>query len=162
MASQILQKNGIRHALIGGFALAVHGINRATVDIDFLAEGSRKDDIQRLMIENGFILNHSSSEVLQFKGIGFVDILLANRPLSQQMLLNSKIEKNLSVHVLTVEDLIGLKIQAYINDSSREYQDKADIQSLISKHSNLDWSAVKKYADLFGEWNKIESLKEKL
>jgi Nucleotidyltransferase of unknown function (DUF6036) len=160
LVSNLLKQNGIPHALIGGFALAVHGVNRATIDIDFLADGTRRHEIQKLMIENGFNLNFSSEEVLQFTGVGFVDILLANRPLSQQMLQNAKLEKNLSVYVLNVEDLIGLKIQAYSNDPSRELQDKADIQSLILKHPGLNWSTVQKYADLFNQWPTIEKLRK--
>lgn len=155
----IFTKNGIKHALIGGFALAAHGINRATVDIDFLAEGTRQGDITRLLTSEGYILKHSSADVLQFAGEGFVDVLLANRPLSRQMLDRAVLEKNLSVYVLTPEDLIGLKIQAYVNDAAREHQDKADIQNLISKFPHLNWVLVKQYADLFNQWSEIERLK---
>lgn len=162
LASSLLQKSGIDHALIDGFALAVHGINRATIDIDFLADGTKKNEILDLMTKNGFILKFATDEVLQFTGVGFVDILLANRPLSQQMLQNAKMEKSISVQVLIVEDLIGLKIQAYSNDPTRELQDKADIQSLIAKHQNIDWQKVQKYADLFGQWSAIENLRRPL
>jgi len=56
--------------------------------------------------------------------------------------------------------LIGLKIQAYKNDKSREFQDKADIQFLISSLENLDWDQIKKYADLFDEWEVISEIKK--
>lgn len=158
-ASTLLKDNGIAHALIGGFAMAVHGINRATSDIDFLADGNRRSDIERIMSQNGFEVTHSSTEVLQFKGIGFVDILLANRPLSQRMLKNAKLVDDLLVQVLGVEDLIGLKIQAYSNDGSRALQDKSDIQLLMRKNPHLNWVVVKEYADLFSQWAEIEKLR---
>lgn len=41
-ASQALTAKGISHALIDDFALAFHGINRATADIDFLADGKNE------------------------------------------------------------------------------------------------------------------------
>ena len=75
-AHGLLQRESISHALIGGFALAAHGINRATADIDFLADGTRREDIIRIMCGNGFVLTQQTPEVLHFTGIGFVDILL--------------------------------------------------------------------------------------
>ncbi len=44
-AHQILENANISHALIGGFALAVYGSHRATADIDFLADSSKKEMI---------------------------------------------------------------------------------------------------------------------
>ncbi|MEQ1664157.1 MAG: hypothetical protein ABL927_02125 [Bdellovibrionales bacterium] len=157
-AHSALNDNGIAHALIGGFAMAVYGQHRTTVDIDFLADGSKKDQIKNVLIKNGFKLTHESREVLQFEGVGFVDILLANRPMSLEMLKNANENIELGMYVIKPEDIIGLKIQAYINDPSRELQDKADIQNLL-KLSGLNFSVIKKYADLFQEWPVIEKLK---
>ena len=158
-AHSILEQQGIAHALIGGFALAAYGQHRATVDIDFLADGSKKDLIKSSLLDKGFTLKHESAEVLQFSGVGFLDIVLANRPLSQEMLKQAVRNTELGVYVLRAEDIIGLKIQAYKNDTSRELQDKADIQKLL-RLSNIDFTLVKKYADLFQEWNEIEKLRD--
>lgn len=159
IASQTLNQRGIAHALVGGFALAVHGINRATADIDFLADGQRRAEIISLLEAAGFSLKHASNEVLQFSGIGLLNILLANRPASQKMLEHAQPTPQLPVRVLRVEDIIGLKIQAYCNDSSRELQDKADIHQLIKHHPQMDWPRIKMYADLFNEWSTIETLR---
>ena len=153
----ILDQEGIAHALIGGFALAVYGNFRATVDIDFLADGSKKEIIKKVLTAKSFILKFESDEVLQFSGIGFVDIILANRPFSQEMLKQAIQNKELGVHVLRAEDIIGLKIQAYKNEPTRSLQDKADIQKLLQLPS-LDMTLVKKYADLFQEWNEIKKI----
>jgi hypothetical protein len=160
-ASDALQKRNVAHALIGGFALAFHGINRATADVDFLADGTNRAEILQALQNEGFILRFESSEVLQFTGIGNLDILLANRPISQQMLKDAILQQNLPVYLLRVEDIIGLKIQAYINDPSRELQDKADIQQLMNRHPGLDWQRVKNLADIFDQWPTIEKLRNK-
>jgi hypothetical protein len=76
------------------------------------------------------------------------------------MICDAVSESNLKVRVLKAEDIIGLKIQAYVNDRSREFQDKADIQNLIKANPALDWARVKKYADLFGEWPTIEAIRK--
>lgn len=157
-AHSILHKQGIAHALIGGFALAVYGQHRATIDIDFLADGTKKESIKNAFLGNGYLLKYESDEVLQFTGPGFIDILLANRPLSQEMLKQANENAELGVYVVRPEDIIGLKIQAYKNDPSREFQDKADIQKLLQL-SGLDLELVKKYSDLFHEWPTIEKLR---
>lgn len=156
-AHSVLQESGVAHALIGGFALAAYGQHRATADIDLLADGAKKEIIKTELVKKGFVLRHESDEVLQFTGIGFLDVLLANRPLSQQMLKQAQLNQELNIYILKPEDIIGLKIQAYKNDVSRELQDKADIQKLLAL-PKIDLREVKKYSDLFGEWSVIEKL----
>lgn len=158
-AHVVLESAGIAHALIGGFALAVYGYHRATADIDFLADGTKKDEIKTLMVQRGYKIQYESAEVLQFQGQGFIGVLLANRPLSQEMLKEAVVNSALGVYVLRAEDIVGLKIQAYNNDPSRELQNKADIQQLLAV-PNIDLNRVKKYADLFGEWETIKKIKE--
>lgn len=157
LVHKLLGENAIDHALIGGFAMAVYGYHRATSDIDLLADGQSKDKIKSILMQNGFKLVFESEEVLQFSGIGFVDILLANRPLSAQMLKQARKDSGLNIYVIQPEDIIGLKIQAYKNDPSRELQDKADIQNLL-KLKKLDYNLIQKYADLFNEWSVIKKL----
>jgi hypothetical protein len=152
-----LQRAGVSHALIGGFALASYGQQRATSDIDLLADGSKKALIKSELLKNGFKIRYESDEVLQFDGIGFLDILLAHRPLSLKMLERANLNSDLNIYILKAEDLIGLKIQAYKNDSTRELQDKADIQKLLLL-PNLDMESVQKYAELFNEWPQIQKL----
>ncbi len=156
-AHSVLQQAGILHSLIGGFALAAYGQHRATADIDLLADGTKKEIIKTELIKKGFVLRHESDEVLQFTGLGFLDVLLANRPLSQEMLKRAQLNHELNIYILRAEDIIGLKIQAYKNDASRELQDKADIQKLLAL-PKIDLAEVKKYADLFDEWPTIEKL----
>jgi predicted nucleotidyltransferase len=65
----------------------------------------------------------------------------------------------LDIKCVKAEDLIGLKIQAYVNDPKRELQDKADIAALIDRSRDLDWERIKEYADLFSEWPTLERLR---
>ncbi len=159
LAHKALSHAEIDHALIGGLALATLGINRATGDVDLLIDGQQKDLAKKVLQDSGFILKHDSSEVLHFEGPGFLDVLLANRPLSLKMLESSKIIPSIHMKCLAAEDIIGLKIQAYINNPKREYQDKADIRSLMEKDPNLDWEKIKVYADIFDQWTEIQKIK---
>lgn len=42
----------------------------------------------------------------------------------------------------------------------RELKELSDIQELIRKCENLDWSRIKFYADHFNEWSTIQKLKD--
>ena len=162
LAHSLLDQNNIDHALIGGLALACYGSTRATIDVDLLIHEEHKEKIKELFGKNGFNLVNETQEALQFAGIGYVDVLLARRPISQKMLYNANTQGPEGIHFLKTEDLIGLKIQAYVNDPSRELQDKADIQFLIEVVKDLDWEKIKSYADLFNQWEALNEIKSKI
>jgi len=162
LAHFILSQNKIPHALIGGLALACYGSTRATVDLDLLVREEDKERLKTLFHQNGFNLINESDEVLQFSGMGYVDILLARRPISQRILQEAGEGGLEGIPLVKVEDLIGLKIQAYKNDKSRTLQDKADIQFLIENVKNLDWKKIQEYANLFDEWEAICEIKNQI
>jgi hypothetical protein len=157
---QILTDAGVEHALIGGLALAMFGIHRATFDVDFLVNGGQKDSAAAALKQAGWLLQLETKEVLHFTGKGQVDLLLANRPLSLEMLATAQVGTG-GLKCVSPEGLIGLKIQAYKNDREREFQDKADIKSLIRNYPSMQWAKVKEFADLFSEWAFVDSLREK-
>ncbi len=64
LADEALTSRKVSYALIGGFALASHGVHRATQDIDFLADGSRRAEIIEALTEKGFRLKHATDEAL--------------------------------------------------------------------------------------------------
>lgn len=162
LAHLLLNQNQIEHALIGGLALACYGCSRATMDLDLLVHEENKDKLKIIFLANGFNLVYESLEVLQFSGIGYVDIVLARRPISQLILKEANSGGPEEIKFVKAEDLVGLKIQAYVNDRTRELQDKADIQFLFENEADLDWNKIKKYADLFSEWEIIHEIKNKI
>lgn len=159
LAQQALSSVDVDCALIGGLALSSLGVHRSTMDVDLLVEGKKKELAKQALENIGFKLFQETDEVLHFTGVGLLDLLLANREPTQNMLKQAELFKPLNIKCVKVEDIIGLKIQAYINDPKRALQDKADIDSLIQCNSDLDWDKVKFYADLFNEWSVIEEIK---
>lgn len=157
----LFEKNKIDHALIGGLAMVNYGVDRSTVDVDLIIDEVNKENALNLLLMNGFILSFKSDEVLQFSGLGYLDLLIARRPISKEMLKNAQNIPEINIKCLQIEDIIGLKIQAYSNDSSREFQDKADIQFLL-EHNNVNWKKIKEYADLFNRWSDLEDIKKKI
>lgn len=153
------QAAGAPYALIGGFALSVYGYARATNDLDFLVHGDFKDAVEREMVSRGFVKIFTSDEVDQWDGEVPVDFIYARRDLSKKMLQRATSFTPLGgTRVIDPTDLIGLKIQAYINNPKRLLQDLADIQKMAELNT-IDWERVKVYAEAFGEWDRVKSFK---
>lgn len=153
------QKEDIDYALMGGFALGLWGVGRATVDIDFLVKRNDLTKIDRLMHELGYQCRYKSENVSQYlaplKIWGEVDFLHAFREASLEMLQRAE-EKtvlggSLKIKVLRPEDIIGLKVQAMSNNPERQLQDLADIKALVLLNKDkLDWPLIEKYFKIFG------------
>jgi hypothetical protein len=151
-------EDNIRYALIGGFALGAQGVFRATMDIDFLVHRDDMPRVHRILCELGYERQYGSENVSMYvsplKVFGEVDFLHAFRENSLKMLQRAQetiiFDDAITVKVVDVEDLIGLKVQAMANDETRKTRDLADIESLLeARQSSLDWDRVKDYFSLF-------------
>lgn len=142
----------IAYALIGGLALASHGAQRATSDIDFLVDGDRGDDVDRIMVSRGYRALHRTQDVGNYLSEDVdrarVDYIFARRPTSREMLSRAAIGAG-DIRVVEAEDLIGLKVQAAANDPGRSRADFADIQRILGARSDLDLERVREYFRLF-------------
>ena len=145
----------IRYALIGGFALGLWGIPRATVDLDFLITKEDMPKVDEILKNLGYECRYRSKNVSQYvsplEAFGNIDCLHAFRVTSLNMIERAE-EREIfggviKVKVARPEDLIGLKLQAMRNDSSHREQDLADIKALVALWSSkLDWSLIEEYA----------------
>ncbi|MFA7404540.1 MAG: nucleotidyl transferase AbiEii/AbiGii toxin family protein [Pelobacteraceae bacterium] len=165
-----LEQEHVSYALIGGFAVSLWGYQRATVDIDFLVNNNDMKKVRRIVEGMGYKCIHASENVSQFvsddKRQGKLDFLHAFRPASLSMLdrvvLKEIFNGELSIPVIQPEDLIGLKIQAINNDSTRTPLDMADIEALMNIfRANLDWKRIEGYFNLFGMQVDFAWLQEK-
>ncbi|MBU1125445.1 MAG: nucleotidyltransferase [Candidatus Omnitrophica bacterium] len=152
------KESDIRYALIGGFAVGILGVPRATLDLDFLILNEQWPQVDTIMKELGYECRHKSEDVSQYvsavKLFGEVDFIHAFRKVSKSMLARA-IEKEafggeLKICVLKPEDIIGLKLQALANDPQRENREYADIEALLeSCRATLDWPLLAEYFSLF-------------
>lgn len=144
-AIRLVQDAAARHgfgiALIGGFALPFHGVRRATADVDFLVEARGADALHEALSAAGYATLHRSADAANYRagtaeGVG-VDVLYARRPATLAMLARAAappLPGDVPVPVVDVEGLIGLKLQALVNDPGRRRQDEADIVALMTRH----------------------------
>lgn len=164
------KKADIHYALIGGFALGMWGISRATVDVDFLVLNSDMDKVDGIMKGLGYQNVFHNENVSQYsspvKVFGEVDFLHAFREASVSMLENAEDKQifggKLSIKVARPEDLIGLKIQAIANDETRLAGDLADIESLMALYKEkLDWDRIGEYFSIFEKDGMAKELRRK-
>jgi len=163
------KEQNVRYALIGGFAMQVTGFTRATDDVDFLVEAQDIDKIRKIMQKFGYELTHESQNFSNYwhpmAPMGCVDYLYTHRDYGREMLQrakNHKILGNIEVPILLPEDIIGLKVQALVNNPQRRALDMADIEYLIKNNlDKLDMKLVKKYFDLFKMNKELENLLKK-
>lgn len=148
-------------ALIGGLALAPHKVVRATRDIDFLTRQSDGDAIDSTLRRLGYRCIHRSADAANYlRNDERVDFLYAHRPAARQLLEEAAdfVTPFGILRVVSVEGLIGLKLQAYVNDS-RRIQDLVDIRELLRvNRATLNLDKLREYFRLFEREPMLEDL----
>jgi len=164
------ERNDIKYALIGGFALGALGIPRTTLDLDFLVDLNDINTVKDIMQRLGYTCVYQSRDVSQFvsdlKIFGEIDFIHAFRNYSQNALKRAievtVFKGKLKIKVLNPEDIIGFKLQAIANDKSRHNRDFADIDAIVEKYNtNLDWDLLKQYFSLFKMEKEFKKYKKK-
>lgn len=159
-----LDEQEIGHAVVGGLALAAHGVVRATRDLDLLVEASGADALHAHLTALGFETISRGEDVATYLlGRLRIDVLLARRAHTRAMLNRAGVLvlDGVEVHTVAVEDLIGLKLQALRNDPSRS-QDRADIAALLTRHGRtLDLERVREYAQVLGQEALLDELSQR-
>ncbi len=139
-------------ALIGGLALAMHHVVRATQDVDFLADADDADRLHALLQGLGYRCIHRSEDAANYlRGDEGLDLLYAHRPIARRLLAAAD-ERDTGlgrVRVITAEGLIAFKLQALVNDPARP-RDLEDIRGLLRANAGaLDMGEIREYFVLF-------------
>lgn len=161
---------GVRYALIGGMAIALRGIQRSTLDLDFIVATEDLPAADPILRGLGYTRVFHSANVSQYgaedPALGRIDILHAFRGPSLGMLQRAERmawPEGPAVPVVHWEDLIGLKIQAMVNDPGRALRDWADIHEIVrfaaGRRMALDWELLADYLELFDLHAKLLELK---
>lgn len=162
-------EHGAHYALIGGMAMAMRGLQRTTLDLDFILLLNDLETADRILRSHGYHREFHSENVSHYLGddaaLGRIDILHAFRGPTLGMLERANRlpwPNSVAVPVVHLEDLIGLKIQALVNDPSRRERDWADVVQMIRHardHSvTLDWELLGDYFILFDLHDKLAEL----
>lgn len=101
-------------ALIGGLALASHGVVRATRDVDFLIDADDADRLHDILLGLGYLCLHRSEDAANYlRGEDGFDVLYAHRPTARKLLCEAD-ERQTGfgrLRVIGAEGLIAFKLQ---------------------------------------------------
>jgi hypothetical protein len=167
----VLDSAGVRYALIGGLAMAFRGAQRATFDMDFILLLEDLKAAHAALESLGYRREFHSENVSQYGSadavLGRIDILHAFRGPTLGMLDRAeriRWDDDTTLPVVHLEDLVGLKIQASVNDPSRYHRDWSDIHMLVRgaglTGAAVDWELIEDYLAIFGLESKIQELKQ--
>lgn len=151
-ADAALGQAGIRYTLIGGVAVNIHGHLRATRDLDLMLLVDDADSAHDLFVGLGYEAIDRRPDVASYvRGAARLDVIYAVRPVNRGLLEHSQEVTfgDLRLPVISVEGLLGLKIQAF-NDDPRRIDDLTDMIELVRLHrADLNLEEVRSYFRLF-------------
>ena len=164
-------REGLRYALIGGLAMALRGVQRTTLDADFILLSDDLDRADGILNSLGYQREFQSENISHYQSkdsdLGRVDLLHAFRSATLGMLDRAErmsFTSTCQIPVVHTEDLIGLKVQAANNDPARFDSDWADIRRLISHCGEtsqaIDWELVGDYLALFEQTDRLDELQK--
>jgi hypothetical protein len=160
----------IRYAAIGAFALGVLGVPRATTDQDFLVHRDDLDKLHGALTTLDYQRYVHTENVSQYRHMdtqwGSVDFVHAFRQFALAILARAKgypiFGETQKVLVADPEDIIGLKVQAMVNDPKRSLQEIADIERLMALYGRkLDWQRIQEFYELFNLGEEAKQLRQR-
>jgi hypothetical protein len=144
------------------------GILRSTMDLDFLVDARDLLKIEKILKQYDYECIFKTENVSQYvsdiKIFGTIDFIHAFRKISLVMIKRSKylpvFDGKLNIRVVIPEDIIGLKLQALVNDPTRTNREYADIEAIMTDNKEpLDWNLIEEYFSLFEQQEKYEEIK---
>lgn len=168
-----LEDAGASWAVVGGVALGFHGVARTTFDLDLLVDENDLGPLADLLIGLGYRSEHRWEETSHWltaaPELCAIDVIHARRPHSRAMLDRAgtvPLSSGVEIPVVAVEDLIGLKVQALVNDPERERAEQVDIRALLEAAAAtgkaVDLARVREYFALFDRSDQLARLLEGL
>ena len=166
-----LEAEGVHYALIGGFAMSLRGLQRSTMDLNFILMLEDLAKADRILRECGYERVFHSENVSHYvssdRNWGRIDILHAFRGPTLGMLRRAEllpVLDDLGIRVVHIEDIAGLKVQALINNPDRATKDWADIRMMLEaageQGRSIDWALLADYLAVFNLESKLAELKE--
>ncbi len=160
-ALTMFANSGTEPALIGGLAVAAHQVIRATKDVDFLVAAESADKVHAALLQLGYQCLYRSQDAANYvRGMEGLDLLFAHRPLARRLLEQAAPRDTPMgrVRVISVEGLIGFKLQGFTNDATRT-RDLDDIRALMQIHRHsLNLAELREYFTLFNQMDLFHEL----
>jgi hypothetical protein len=154
-ARSVFELAGVRFALAGGVAVAAYGIQRSTLDLDFVVARPDADAAVAALEKSGFETlrrTEGFSNHLRAAGSDRVDLLFVAEPTAGALFAGAT-EQSIfgatSVAVVHPEHLVAMKLFALQQNPDRQAIDLEDVRALLHK-GLVDSSVVSGYLVRYG------------
>lgn len=162
----VAKRHRFRVALTGGFALAFHGVQRATDDVEFLVEEAGAASLHEALTEAGARCVHRGDDAANYAatlGLAPLAVVYARQERAREMLDRAlpRLLRGVRVRVpvADAETVIGLKLQALAHAPAARAQDEADIRALLARRgAALNMEIVREYFRLVGRERDLERM----
>lgn len=130
-------RESVDFMLIGGFALAAHGVVRQTMDVDCLIDEADSGSADKALTGCGYRQGFKADSFVKYEhqsGLFMdIDVMLVDEETFGKMRDRSSIEQigDADIRVPSVSHLLALKLHAVKNNPRRELKDLGDAVELL-------------------------------
>ena len=163
-----LDRENIRFALAGAFALHAYGLSRATSDLDFVTEARVRDRLVAHLESLGYETLYSSlgysNHLHASTEMGRVDLIYVDGETARHLFGSQGASLRLGGRDLSVpraEHLAAMKVHAMKNDPGRALQEMADIRFLLQL-DGVDENEIRDYFEEAGLKDKFDEIKRSI
>ncbi len=134
-AAAVLAEHDIPHLVVGGLAVQEHGYPRVTIDVDIVVPDVLEAvEFLTASLTGPFYRVHGVDDRVEDRRNGvMIDLLPAGRVLRRGCKVPfpqpGKITEQ--IQIVTLEELIALKLDSWAGSPARRLKDKADVNELI-------------------------------
>ncbi len=139
---RLIQEQGIQALLIGGHAVNVHGVVRATQDIDFMMAAADENLVRSVMRAEGYTeqISHHNVTFIHKPGSALrIDLLKVEHDTLRELWnerIYAELSSGVSIPVASLRHLLAMKISALHNNfERRQHKDLSDILELGRIHT---------------------------
>jgi hypothetical protein len=162
--SRFLDEHGYRYVLVGAFALAAHGLSRATQDVDFAIEARAQPDLVSFLESLGYETIYRSegysNHAHALPALGRVDVIYVGEPTGTKLFKGATTVtvSGKAVRVPRPEHLAAMKVLAMKNDPMRTFQEMADLQHILAL-PGIDAEEIRGYFERHGLSEKYDEIR---
>ena len=162
----VARRHRFRVALTGGFALAFHGVPRASEDVAFLVDEEGAAPLHEALTEAGARAVQRSADAASYAatlGLAPLEITYARRERAREMLDRAlpRLVRGVRVRVpvADAESVIGLELEALASAPEARAEREADIRALLARRgATLDLEIVRDHFRRFGREPDLERM----
>ena len=163
-----LDRENVRFALAGAFALHAYGLSRATADLDFVTEARVRERLVAFLESLGYETLYSSSGYSNHlhtnTEMGRVDLIYVEGETARRLFDSQGASLCLGGRDLRVpraEHLAAMKVHAMKNDPGRALQEMADIRFLLQL-DGVDEEEIRDYFEKAGLKDRFDEIKRSI